>query len=147
MLSEKTKKIIQQGKKIVFTNGCFDILHKGHVSYLLEAKKLGDYLVVGLNSDSSVQRIKGPSRPINSEQDRKFILENIKAVDSVEIFTEETPLSLILNIKPHILVKGGDWKIQDIIGAKEVQSWGGQVMTLQFVSGFSTTSIIEKIKQ
>ena len=135
-----------QGKKIVFTNGCFDILHKGHVTYLNEAKKLGDLLLVGLNSDASVKRLKGPERPINNELDRQFVLSQLKAVDFVEIFDQDTPLELILKVKPHILVKGGDWKIDQIVGAKEVLASGGDVFSLNFVDGYSTTSIIHKIQ-
>ncbi len=136
-----------KSKKIVFTNGCFDILHKGHVSYLAEAKRCGELLVVGLNSDHSVKRLgKGEDRPINSEQDRKFVLENLRSVDFVEIFNEDTPLELIKIIQPHILVKGGDWKIHEIVGSNEVLSWGGEVYSLSFVQGYSTTSTISKIK-
>jgi rfaE bifunctional protein nucleotidyltransferase chain/domain len=135
-----------KGKKIVFTNGCFDILHKGHVTYLNEAKKLGDLLLVGLNSDASVKRLKGPERPINNELDRQFVLSQLKAVDFVEIFDQDTPLELILKVKPTILVKGGDWKIEQIVGAKEVLASGGDVFSLNFVDGYSTTSIIHKIQ-
>lgn len=131
-------------RKIVFTNGCFDIVHKGHVAYLNQAKSLGNYLIVGMNSDASVKRLKGSSRPINGELDRKFVLENLKAVDEVIIFNEDTPLDLIMQIKPQVLVKGGDWKIDQIVGAKEVLAWGGEVYSLDFHNGYSTTSIIEK---
>lgn len=134
-----------QGKKIVFTNGCFDILHRGHIAYLNEAKKLGDILVIGLNSDASVKRLKGTDRPINHEQDRKFVLENLKAVDAVEIFSDDTPLELIKAISPNVLVKGGDWKIEQIVGSKEVLERGGQVFSLQFVQGYSTSNIIQQI--
>lgn len=134
------------GRKIVFTNGCFDILHRGHVSYLAEAKKLGDILVIGVNSDSSVKRLKGPDRPINNEKDRAFVLGQLKSVDFVEIFHEDTPLNLIKKIMPSILVKGGDWKIEQIVGAKEVIENGGEVFSLNFVDGYSTTSIIKKIQ-
>ncbi|MBY0516230.1 MAG: D-glycero-beta-D-manno-heptose 1-phosphate adenylyltransferase [Bacteriovoracaceae bacterium] len=136
-----------KGKKIVFTNGCFDILHRGHVAYLNEAKKLGDILIIGLNSDASVKRLKGSERPINSELDRKFVLENLKAVDGVEIFTQDTPLELIKLIRPSILVKGGDWKIEQIVGSAEVIGWGGEVLSLNFVDGYSTTSVINKFKK
>ena len=135
-----------KGKKIVFTNGCFDILHRGHVTYLNQAKSLGDLLVMGMNSDESVKRLKGPERPINKENDRKFVLENLKSVDFVEIFTQDTPLELINTIKPAVLVKGGDWTIDKIVGAKEVISWGGEVFSLSFVDGYSTTGIIQKIQ-
>lgn len=135
-----------KGKKIVFTNGCFDILHRGHVTYLAEAKKLGDLLVIGLNSDASVKRLKGPERPINNEKDRGYVLSQLKSVDHVEVFTEDTPLNLILAVKPKVLVKGGDWKIDQIVGGKEVQQMGGEVFSLNFVDGYSTTSLIEKIQ-
>lgn len=132
-------------KKVVFTNGCFDILHRGHVAYLNEAKSLGDLLIVGLNSDASVKRLKGEERPVNSEQDRKFVLENLKAVDHVEIFEQDTPLELIKRVVPNVLVKGGDWKPEQIVGSEFVLSNGGKVLSLNFVDGFSTTKIIEKI--
>lgn len=132
-------------KKIVFTNGCFDILHRGHVAYLNEARALGDVLVVGLNSDASVKRLKGEERPINNEQDRKFVLENLKAVDFVEIFEEDTPLKLIESVSPGILVKGGDWKPEQIVGSDFVLQNGGQVLSLNFIDGFSTTATIQKI--
>ena len=135
------------GKKIVFTNGCFDILHRGHVTYLAEARKLGDLLVVGLNSDASVKRLKGPERPINNENDRQYVLSQLKAVDFVEIFTEDTPLNLILKINPKVLVKGGDWKIDQIVGGNEVIKAGGDVFSLNFVNGYSTTSLINKIQE
>ncbi len=136
---------LNQGKKIVFTNGCFDILHPGHVTYLNEAKSLGDILVIGINSDASVKRLKGETRPVNSESDRKYVLENLKAVDFVEIFTDDTPLNLILKVHPHILVKGGDWKVEQIIGGKEVVQWGGEVKSLSLVPQKSTSNIIAKI--
>jgi rfaE bifunctional protein nucleotidyltransferase chain/domain len=135
-----------QDKRIVFTNGCFDILHRGHVTYLAEARKLGDLLVVGVNADASVKRLKGPERPINNENDRSFVLSQLKSVDFTEIFSEDTPLNLILTVKPKVLVKGGDWKIDQIVGGKEVQSMGGQVFSLNFVDGYSTTNLIEKIQ-
>lgn len=138
---------MNKDKKIVFTNGCFDIIHRGHVTYLAEAKKLGDLLIVGLNSDESVKRLKGPQRPINNESDRLYVLSQLKSVDFVEIFSEETPLNLILKISPQVLVKGGDWKIDQIVGAKEVISRGGEVFSLNFVDGYSTTSMIHKIQE
>jgi rfaE bifunctional protein nucleotidyltransferase chain/domain len=133
-------------KKVVFTNGCFDILHPGHVTYLNMAKELGDVLVVGLNSDLSVQRIKGPGRPINSELDRKFMLESLRSVDCVEIFDQETPLELIKAISPHILVKGGDWKVEEIVGFQWVKQHGGEVFSLPFKQGHSTTSLIKSLQ-
>lgn len=132
-------------KKVVFTNGCFDILHAGHVSYLKEAKAQGDLLFVGLNSDSSVKGLKGEQRPINNENDRKFILENLKSVDFVEIFSDETPLSLIEAINPNMLVKGGDWSVDQIVGSDFVLANGGEVKSLKFVDGLSTTNTIDKI--
>lgn len=135
-----------KSKRIVFTNGCFDILHRGHVTYLAEARKLGDLLVVGLNSDASVKRLKGPERPINNELDRQYVLSQLKAVDFVEIFHEDTPLNLIIKVRPRVLVKGGDWKIDQIVGGHEVIADGGEVFSLNFVNGYSTTSIIEKIQ-
>ena len=134
------------GKKVVFTNGCFDILHRGHVTYLNEARKLGDALIVGLNADASVKRLKGPQRPINNELDRMFVMQNLRCVDAVEIFEEDTPLELIKLIRPKVLVKGGDWKIDQIVGGREVISWGGEVLSLNFVNGYSTTSVINKIQ-
>lgn len=136
-----------KNKKIVFTNGCFDILHRGHVSYLNEAKKQGEFLVIGLNSDASVKRLKGESRPVNTELDRKFILENLKAVDHVEIFNEDTPLELIKALKPNVLVKGGDWKPEQIVGSEYVQANGGEVYSLNFVDGYSTTNLINKVSK
>lgn len=135
-----------QNKKIVFTNGCFDLLHIGHVRYLEQAKSLGDILVVGINSDASVRHLKGPTRPIQNESDRAEILASLKAVDHTVIFTEETPLRLIQEVKPDLLVKGGDWKIDQIVGSDFVLSNGGEVKSLQFIDGRSTTSIIEKSK-
>lgn len=148
MFSTELEKFLSlnRNKRIVFTNGCFDILHRGHVTYLAEAKKLGDLLVIGLNSDLSVKRLKGSERPINNELDRQYVMAQLKSVDFVEIFTEDTPLNLILTVKPNVLVKGGDWKIDQIVGAKEVLSDGGDVFSLNFVDGYSTTSIITKIQ-
>lgn len=149
MFSKELDKFLEdnKGKKIVFTNGCFDILHRGHVTYLAEAKKLGDLLIMGVNSDASVKRLKGPERPINNEEDRKYVLSQLKSVDFVEIFEEDTPLNLIKKISPDVLVKGGDWKIDQIVGGKEVINNGGEVYSLNFVDGYSTTSIIKKIQQ
>lgn len=147
MFSPALEKFLKdnEGKRIVFTNGCFDIIHRGHVTYLAEARKLGDLLVLGVNSDASVKRLKGPTRPINNEQDRAYVLSQLKSVDFVEVFEEDTPLNLILKVKPKVLVKGGDWKIDQIVGGKEVIKDGGDVFSLNFVDGYSTTSIINKI--
>lgn len=149
MFSKELDKFLEanKGKRIVFTNGCFDILHRGHVTYLAEAKKLGDLLVMGVNSDASVKRLKGPERPINNEEDRKYVLSQLKSVDFVEVFEEDTPLNLIKKVSPKVLVKGGDWKIDQIVGAKEVIANGGEVYSLNFVDGYSTTSIIKKIQE
>lgn len=136
-----------KNKKIVFTNGCFDILHAGHVSYLNEAKLQGDYLIVGLNSDASVKRLKGPSRPINNEKNRKYVLENLKPVDMVIIFEEDTPFDLISSVMPNVLVKGGDWRPDQIVGSDIVIKNGGEVRSLSFVEGESTTNIINKVKE
>ena len=144
-LTEKFQQLKKDGKKIVFTNGVFDIIHRGHVSYLNEAKALGDYLIVGLNADASVKRLKGDSRPVNKEEDRKFVMENLKAVDKVIIFTEDTPFNLISKIIPDVLVKGGDWKEDQIVGSDIVKQNGGKVFSLKFIDNYSTTGIIEKI--
>ena len=141
------KKAKEKGRKIVFTNGCFDILHAGHVSYLREAKKLGDILVIGLNSDDSIKRLKGNDRPINSLEDRETVLLALGFVDYVVPFDTDTPLDLIKAIMPDVLVKGGDYKAEDIVGAKEVISNGGEVKVLDFVPGKSTTGIIEKMRR
>lgn len=131
-------------RKIVFTNGCFDLLHVGHIRYLEEAKSLGDILFVGVNADSSVKRLKGPERPIQNQSDRAEILSALRCVDYVSIFEEDTPYELIKIVKPQILVKGGDWKMESIVGHDLVTSWGGQVFSLQFIEGRSTTSLIKK---
>lgn len=137
--------LIKANKKLVFTNGCFDILHRGHIEYLNEAKELGDKLVIGLNSDNSVKRLKGESRPLNNELDRAFILDNLKSVDFVMIFDEDTPYNMIDAIKPDILVKGGDWKPEDIVGSDIVLAIGGEVKSLKFVDNYSSTDLINKI--
>jgi rfaE bifunctional protein nucleotidyltransferase chain/domain len=136
-----------QNKKIVFTNGCFDLLHVGHVRYLQEAKKLGDVLVIGVNSDASVRRLKGPTRPVQSESDRAEILAALGCVDFTVIFTEDTPQNLIQAVEPHVLVKGGDWKLDQIVGSDFVLAHGGQVLSLQFIDGKSTTKLIEKAQK
>ena len=135
----------KQNKKIIFTNGCFDILHRGHIEYLKEAKKLGDVLIIGLNSDNSVKKIKGGNRPINSEEDRAEILFQLKPVDFVVIFDEDTPYELIKGIVPDILVKGGDWKIEQIVGSDIVIENGGKVKSLKYFPSSSTSIIIKKI--
>ena len=134
-------------KRIVFTNGCFDILHIGHTRYLSEARALGDVLFVGVNSDSSVRELKGDSRPVQNEKDRSEILLSLKSVDAASIFSESTPLELIKLVKPDVLVKGGDWAPDKIVGKDFVESYGGKVKALPFVAGHSTTSLVEKIQK
>lgn len=135
-----------KGKKVVFTNGCFDILHLGHVEYLNEAKAQGDVLIIGLNSDQSVKMLKGPDRPINNEEDRKSMLLNLRAVDCVQIFNEQTPLEIIKLINPNILVKGGDWKPEQIVGSDFVIANGGIVKSLMFKRGYSTSNLIQAVQ-
>ena len=132
-------------EKIVFTNGCFDILHAGHVAYLEEARNLGDGLVLGLNSDASIGRLKGPNRPVVPFQDRAAVLAGLRSVDVIIGFEEDTPLRLIEALTPDILVKGGDWQPHEIVGSEWVLSHGGQVRSLQFKPGSSTTNIVETI--
>lgn len=151
LISQSAAKIIadearKDSRRIVFTNGCFDIIHAGHVKYLAEAKKLGDILFLGLNSDQSVRRLKGASRPINSEADRASVLSALRSIDYVVVFGEDTPENIIRTIRPDVLVKGGDYKIENIVGADFVKSEGGEVVTIDFVAGKSTTKIIEKMK-
>ena len=141
------KKVKVERKKIVFTNGCFDLLHVGHIRYLAQAKKLGDFLIIGLNSDSSVKALKGKDRPINSFEDRAVLLSALTSVDLVVIFEEQTPANLIKDIVPDILVKGGDYNIEDIVGYHTVMQNGGQVKTLSFYDGNSSTNYINKIKK
>ncbi len=137
----------KERKRIVFTNGCFDLLHYGHLHLLASARELGDRLVVGLNSADSIRRLKGVHRPIQDEQSRQFLLAGLVCVDAVVIFEEDTPLKLIKWLQPEVLVKGGDWPLEQIIGAKEVISWGGEVKSLPYQEGFSTTLIEGKIKK
>jgi rfaE bifunctional protein nucleotidyltransferase chain/domain len=134
-------------KTIAFTNGCFDILHRGHIYSLSQAAKEADYLIVGLNSDSSTKQLKGPGRPINDQQARAVVLASLLMVDMVVIFDEETPLELIKALMPDVLVKGGDYTEDQVAGAKEVKANGGRVVLNPIVEGFSTTSIIEKMKK
>jgi D-beta-D-heptose 7-phosphate kinase/D-beta-D-heptose 1-phosphate adenosyltransferase len=133
------------GKKIVFTNGCFDLIHTGHTRYLAAARALGDLLIVAVNSDSSVRTIKGEKRPINSQSDRAETLAALESVDFVTIFDEQDPYRVISELLPDVLVKGGDWPIEKIIGRDVVEARGGRVVTIPFVDGASTTGIIEKI--
>jgi len=136
----------QKSMKIVFTNGCFDIMHLGHITYLEEARRLGDFLVVGLNSDASVRKLKGEGRPVKQIQSRVAVLAGLAAVDMVIIFDQDTPLNLIQNLMPDILVKGGDYKIEDIVGADSVLENGGSVRVIDFVSGYSSSAIIDKME-
>ena len=135
----------KKGRRIVFTNGCFDILHCGHASYLNKAKRLGDVLFVGVNSDASVKAIKGNTRPINSLKDRMELLANLECVDYLCAFNETTPLELIKHVRPHILIKGADWKIHDIVGADFVKTYGGKAVRFPLKKGYSTTSLIKKL--
>ena len=132
---------------VVFTNGCFDVLHRGHVTYLAQARELGAALIVGVNSDASVRRQgKGDDRPINNEQDRMMVLAALESVSLVIMFDEDTPLNLILSCRPNVLVKGGDWQIDKIVGASEVQGWGGTVHSIPFLHERSTTALLKKIR-
>ena len=139
------KKAKKENKKVVFTNGCFDLLHRGHIEYLKKAKRLGDILIVGLNSDSSVRQIKGKGRPIQKQADRATILASLFFVDHVCIFSELTPLKLISKLIPDILVKGGDWRVKDIVGKEIVESHGGKVLNIKMTKGKSTRNIIQTI--
>ena len=141
------KKIKSEGKKIVFTNGCFDLLHVGHIKYLSQAKDLGDILIIGLNSDKSVEKLKGNNRPLNSFEDRAKLLAALKSVDLVIMFEEQTPENLIKEIIPDVLVKGGDYDIEEIVGYQTVIDNGGQVKTLSFYDGYSSTNYIDKINK
>lgn len=145
-LRTKLEELRKEGKKIAFTNGCFDILHVGHVRYLREAKKTADVLVLALNSDSSVRSIKGEKRPLVPQQERAEVLEALEFIDFVTIFPEATPLELIKFLKPDVLIKGGDWPEEKVVGREEVKKWGGKVTIIPEVEGKSTTNIVEKIK-
>ena len=144
-LVEIRHQLKQSGKRVVFTNGCFDILHRGHVDYLSKARAKGDVLIVGMNTDASVQRLKGPTRPIVQEDDRAFVLAALSVVDYVCLFDEDTPLELIKAVVPDVLVKGGDWSIENIVGRDVVEAAGGTVQTIDFVPNRSTTNIVQKI--
>ena len=145
-LEDKLNLWRKEGKKIVFSNGCFDILHRGHVEYLSKAADLGDILIIGLNTDASVKRLKGPSRPVNDEKARAVVLAALEFVDAVVFFEEDTPYSLIKNVQPDVLVKGKDYKAEDIVGYDIVVGKGGRVETIELVEGFSTTNTIEKMR-
>ena len=145
-LSEIRKFLRRQGKVVVFTNGCFDLLHVGHVRYLEAASELGDYLIVGINSDASVRALKGPGRPINPQRHRAEVLAALGFVSAVIVFDEETLLALIRALKPDVLVKGADWPLGSIVGREDVEASGGRVVRIPLTEGASTSSIIEKIR-
>ena len=149
--SSKAKSIIidykRKGNKVVFTNGCFDIIHKGHKIYLKAARELGDFLIIGLNSDSSVKALKGLDRPVNDENFRAKNLLKLGYVDAVTIFSEKTPNNLIHNLSPDLIVKGGDYKVEEVVGGDHVQSYGGKVVILPYVHGYSTTNIIKQSQE
>lgn len=144
-MKEIRQQLKNQNKKVVFTNGCFDLIHAGHINYLSKAKALGDVMIVGLNSDASVKRIKGSKRPILNETERSFIISNLKPVDYVTLFDEDTPKLLIEELLPDILVKGADWEIKNIVGKDVVIANGGEVKTIEFVNDQSTSNIIQLI--
>ena len=135
-----------EGKKVVFTNGVFDLLHIGHITYMAKAAELGDKLIIGLNSDASVKRIKGDDRPVNDQNSRAALLAALFFVDAIVIFGEDTPIDLITALMPDILIKGADYTVENIVGAKEVLANGGEVKTISLVEGYSSTSIIQKIR-
>jgi len=144
-MAERARNLRQSGKKVVFTNGCYDILHPGHIELLSKARGLGDVLVVAINTDDSVRRLKGPGRPIFDEAERAELLGALEMVDFVCAFSEDTPLEAILKIRPDVLVKGADWGIDEIVGRVEVESWGGRVVAVPLVGGKSTTGIVERV--
>jgi len=148
-LAEAKRRIAQWrvlDNKVVFTNGCFDILHAGHIFSFLEASKEGEFLIVGLNADASVKQLKGKNRPVNDEHSRALLVAALAMVDAVVIFSEPTPLELIKVLQPDVLVKGGDYKVEEIAGANEVIAWGGKVVINPILNGFSTTDIINKLQ-
>lgn len=145
-LQRRVQSLRRQGKRIVFTNGCFDLIHPGHVRYLRAAKRLGDVLIVGLNSDASVRRLKGPTRPLVRQSARAEVLAALEMVDCVTIFPDDTPTKLIARVQPDVLVKGGDWRPENIAGADIVHARGGVVRALRFAPGYSTTAVVERIK-
>jgi len=146
-LKSEVDRLKRKGNKVIFTNGCFDILHAGHTRYLREAKKLGDVLILALNSDKSVRAIKGEKRPIVPEAERAEVVASLASVDYVTVFDEMTPLELIEYLQPDVIVKGGDWDVKDIVGAEAVRKWGGRVAIMPEIEGASTTNVIEKVLQ
>ena len=146
-LENKANTWKQTGEEVVFTNGCFDIIHRGHIEVLAQTADLGDRLIIGLNSDSSIQKLKGKNRPIIDEKSRAILLASLSFVDAVVLFSEDTPINLISTLLPDILAKGGDYKIKTIVGHEIVQKNGGEVILVPFIDGFSSTTIIEKIRK
>jgi len=146
-LAPLIKKAQKKGQKVVFTNGCFDLLHKGHVSYLEKARQQGNLLIVALNGDASVRRLKGPTRPLNPLAHRMHVMAALESVDYVTWFHQDTPLQIIRKLQPNILVKGGDWKVNQIVGAEEVLEQGGKVLSITFIKGHSTTKIIQQAQE
>ena len=146
-LTYERERMRREGKRVVFTNGCFDLLHAGHVRYLAEARALGDALIVGLNSDRSVRALKGEGRPILNANERAEVIAALEAVDYVVVFEEDTPREVIARLLPDVLVKGGDWPLDRIVGRQEVEAAGGKVVSLSYIEGSSTTDIIERIKK
>jgi D-beta-D-heptose 7-phosphate kinase/D-beta-D-heptose 1-phosphate adenosyltransferase len=146
-LSSNLRRLRSTGKRVVFTNGCFDLLHPGHIELFEQARLHGDVLVVAVNSDSSVRRLKGPGRPILASRDRARILAALAAVDFVCVFEEDTPLEIVKALRPDVLVKGADWQEKGIVGAEEVEGWGGQVVVVRLVENQSTTGIVESIQE
>ena len=144
-LAEQLARLRRQGKRIVFTNGCFDLMHSGHVYMLAQAKTFGDILVVGMNTDASVKRLKGDKRPILDQASRLALLAALEVVDYITLFEEDTPLALIRRLQPHVLVKGGDWSPEDIVGKEVVEHAGGRVVAVRHQDGLSTTNLIERI--
>ena len=146
-LKDEMERLRKEGKKIAFTNGCFDILHVGHTRYLRDARKRGDVLILALNSDASVRAIKGDKRPLVPENERADVVASLESVDYVTIFNELTPLELIEYLRPDVIVKGGDWVDEKVVGREYVRKWGGQVAIIPEIKGASTTNIVEKIKK
>jgi len=144
-LSTQLEELRKEGKQIVFTNGCFDLLHVGHIRYLREARRMGDLLVVALNNDDSVRKLKGPSRPVQPERDRAEILAGLECVDYVVLFEQDTPLAVIEHLRPNVLVKGADWSVEQIVGRDVVKGTGGRVVTIDYVKGMSTSALIDRI--
>ncbi len=146
-LNSLLEKWSDQHDKIVFTNGCFDLVHKGHIDYLWRASQLGTKLLLAVNSDASVREIKGPSRPVQDESSRMYLLAALEFVNAVVLFNDPTPLNLIRKVRPDVLVKGADYKPEEIVGYHDVISWGGEVVTMEFLEGYSSSRIIRKIKE